>query len=153
MLVRTRPVHPAFDRSFDRVFDQLTRSFPVQARRSPVVDATWQDGAFVLTVDLPGTPADQVDVAVSGRTLTLSVGDGETSWERRVRLGAMLDADQVSATYLDGRLTVTVAASTPVEARRIEVSTTPAAVVTTESTDVAESSDEDQPENGTSDNA
>jgi len=148
MLVRTRPYRPAFsfDRSFDRAFDQLTNSFFVNAARTPIVDASWHDGSLVLAVDLPGTPADQVGVSVSGRTLTVSSKSEHSSWERSLRLGAALDPEQVSASYVDGRLTVTVAAAAQPEARTIEISTT-----APEAIEAAEAP-EGQPENGTSDN-
>jgi HSP20 family molecular chaperone IbpA len=158
MLVRTRPYRPAFtfDRSLDRTFDQLTSSFFTNVKRTPIVDASWHDGSLVLAVDVPGTPSEQVGVAVSGRTLTISVtGEGST-WERSLRLGAALDAEQVSATYVDGRLTVTVAAAAQPAARTIEISTSaPAAIEVAETpADVApEASADAQPENGTSESA
>jgi HSP20 family protein len=149
MLVRTRPYRPAlaFDRSFDRAFDQLTSSFFVNAPRTPVVDASWHDGALVLAVDLPGTPADRVGVSVADRTLTISAKTEHSSWERSLRLGAALDADQVSASYVDGRLTVTVAAAAQPEARTIEISTS-----APEAIEAAAEPGEAQSENGTSDN-
>ncbi|MET0145601.1 MAG: Hsp20 family protein [Ilumatobacteraceae bacterium] len=137
MLARTRPFNPAFDRRVDRAFDELTSSFVASTRRTPVVDATWRDGSLVLTVDLPGTPGDAIAVAVAGRTLTLSVTTPAQTWERSVRLGATLDADAVSASYLDGRLTVTVAAVATAEPRSIEISTRQAAPVVIDS-DTAE---------------
>ena len=149
MLVRTRPYRPSFayDRSFDRTFDQLTSSFFTNVKRTPVVDASWQDGNLVLAVDLPGTPAEHVNVAVSGRTLTIKVADEHSSWERSLRLGAALDAEQVSASYVDGRLTVSVAAAAQPEGRTIEISTSvPAAIEAPEA-------GEAQPENGTSESA
>ncbi|MET0323642.1 MAG: Hsp20/alpha crystallin family protein [Ilumatobacteraceae bacterium] len=154
MLVRTRPFNPAFDRRFDRAFDQLASSFVSgTTRRGPVVDAAWKDGSLVLTVDLPGTPSDAVGVAVAGRTLTLSATTPQLAWERSVRLGAALDAEQVSASYVDGRLTVTVGAVAAAEPRPIEISTTPAPAIQVEATADESVESVDQPENGTSDNA
>jgi len=132
VLVRTRPFHPVFDRSTDRVFDQLSRSLFSTSTRTPAVDAAWNDGSLVLTVDLPGTPAEAVDVSVAGRTLTIAVRSEQLAWERNLRLGATLDPDQVSARHLDGRLTVTVAPVAAAEPRRIEVATEAAAIETTE---------------------
>jgi HSP20 family protein len=149
MLVRTRPYRPAFafDRSLDRAFGQLTSSLFTNVARTPVVDATWHDGNLVLAVDLPGTPADQVGVSVSDRTLTLSAKSEHSTWERSVHLGAALDPAQVSASYADGRLTVTVAAAAQPEARTIEISTSaPAAIEDSKAPEA-----EGQPENGTSD--
>ncbi len=91
----------------------------------------------MLTADFPGTPAEAVDVSVAGRVLTIAVATDELSWKRSVKLGAALDAEQVSARYADGRLTVTVAAvasRSSHAASRSEVATG------------------DQAENGTSDN-
>ncbi len=157
MLVRTRPFNPALDRAFD----QLTSSFLTGARRSeshrslarrtPAVDAAWHDGSLVLTVDLPGTPADAVGVGVAGRTLTVSVNAPDTSWERSVRLGAALDPEQVSANYVDGRLTVTVAPVASAEPRSIAISTEPAAPPAIDTGETTETGD--QPEDATSDNA
>jgi HSP20 family molecular chaperone IbpA len=150
MLVRTRPYRPAFafDRSFDRTFDQLTSSFFTNVKRTPVVDASWQDGNLILAVDLPGTPAEHVAVDVAGRTLTIKVTDEHSSWERSMRLGAALDAEQVSASYVDGRLTVTVAPAAQPEARTIEISTSAPAAIAAES-----EAPEAQPEDGTSESA
>ena len=142
MLIRTRPFNPVLDRPVDRAFDQLTRSLLATTRRTPVVDAAWDEGSLVLTVDLPGTPADAVDVAVAGRTLTISANTADHSWERSLRLGAALDPEQVTATYVDGRLTVTVGAAASAERRRIEIARTPAPTVQAA----------DHPEDGTSDN-
>ena len=156
MLVRTRPFDPAFDRRFDQLASSFVTGTARTARRSPVVDAAWKDGSLVLTADLPGTPGDAVGVAVTGRTLTLSATTPELTWERSVRLGAALDPEQVSATYVDGRLTVTVGAVAAAEPRTIEISTTPApAIEVGVAPDEASGSVEstDQPENGTSDNA
>ena len=117
MLVRTRPS------TFDRTFDQLSRSFFTPAHRTPVVDAAWTDGSLTLTVDLPGTPAEALDVSVADRDLTIKVATDNSSWQRTVRIGTALDADQVVATYVDGRLTVTVAPAATAQPRRIEVAT------------------------------
>jgi HSP20 family molecular chaperone IbpA len=157
MLVRTRPSRPSvafgsFDRSFDRAFEQLTSSFFTSAPRTPVVDAAWRDGDLVLTVDLPGVSAEQVGVSVSGRTLTLSATTEHSSWERSVSIGSALDPEQVSATHVDGRLTVTIGASAKPAARTIEIATTvPAIEAATDSAE--EPVAEDQPEIDTSDNA
>jgi HSP20 family molecular chaperone IbpA len=153
MLVRTRPYRPAFafDRSFDRAFDQLTSSFFTNVKRTPVVDASWRDGSLVLGVDLPGTPAEQVGVSVSGRTLSMSVTSEHNSWERSLRLGAALDPEQVSASYVDGRLTVAVGAAAQPEARTIEISTSAAEAI--EAPEAETAAPEAQPENGTNENA
>ena len=121
MIVRHRTT-PTFD--LDRAFEQLTSSFfDVRRPAGPVVDGTWSDDQYVLTVDLPGVPASAVDVSVTGTTLTIEVVTDELTWKRSLRLGGRLSADKVSAQHVDGRLTVRVGSHAEPEARRIEIDT------------------------------
>lgn len=126
MLVRHRTYTPTFDRSLDRAFEQLTNSF-FEPRRStgPVVDGAWIDEEYVLTVDLPGVPADAVTVEVTGNTLTLGATTEHLDWKRSVRLGERLDPDKVHARHLDGRLTVRIGTVDEPEARTVAIDTTP----------------------------
>ena len=123
---RSYPVVRAFDTSFDRAFEQLTRSFSEPRRRPPAVDASWIDGSLVLTTDLPGVPSEAVTVNVAGRALTIGVRTDDVQWERTVQLGTSVDPEKVSARHLDGRLTVTVGAVDAPEVRTIAIDTTPA---------------------------
>jgi HSP20 family protein len=138
MLVRTRPFNPVFDPRLDRAFDQLTSSFLTPSRRNPLIDAGWTDGTLELTVDLPGVPGEAIDVSVAERTITVKVATEQLSWQRSVRLGTALDPEQVSARYVDGRLTVRVSPAASAEPRRIEVATSGA-------------EEPAQPENGSND--
>ncbi len=150
MLVRTRPFNPrASTARFDRAFDQLTSSFWHRPGARPVVDAAWDDGDLVLTVDLPGTPADAVDVAVAGRTLTLSATTDDHSWERSVRLGAALDPEQVTATLRRRSPDRHRRRRRRRRAPRASRSRPTPAAIERRVRRVAD----DQPENGTSDNA
>jgi HSP20 family protein len=114
------------DRSIDRAFEQITNSF-FETRRSagPVVDGQWHDDQFVITVDLPGVPAEAVSVEVVGDVLSLQATTDTMQWQRTVRLGDRLDPEQVSAHHVDGRLTVRIGTYAEPEARRVEISTTP----------------------------
>ena len=103
-------------------------SFGVSA---PVVTSAWEDGALRLTVDLPGVPRDAVDVSVVGRILSLGVKTENLSWQRRLTLGASLDAEQVTAQYADGRLTVVVGPVAEAQPRRIEIETASAPAIET----------------------
>jgi HSP20 family molecular chaperone IbpA len=128
MLVRHRTFTPTldrtFDRSFDRAFEQLTSSF-FDTRRSnaPVVDGAWIDDEYVLTVDLPGVPAEAVTVEVTGTTLSLGATTESLDWKRSVRIGERLDPDKVRARHLDGRLTVRIGTVDEPEARSIAIDT------------------------------
>lgn len=125
MLVRHRTYTPTFDRSLDRAFEQLTNSF-FDTRRSagPVIDGAWIDEEYVLTVDLPGVPAEAVTVEVTGNTLMLGATTDSLDWKRSVRLGERLDPDKVHARHLDGRLTVRIGTVDEPEARTIAIDTT-----------------------------
>ena len=69
-------------------------------------------------------------------------------------IGSALDPESVSANHVDGRLTVTIGAAAKPAARTIEISTTaPAAIESGEASEAPEAPADDQPENGTSDNA
>ncbi len=127
MIVRHRSPM-SFDRSFDRAFEQLTNSFfDSQRQPGPVVDGAWRDDEYVLTVDLPGVPADVVTVEVAGRTLSLGACTDQMEWQRTLKLGGRLDPEKVSANHVDGRLTVRIGTFDEPEARRISIDTTPVA--------------------------
>lgn len=128
MIVRRFPT--AFDRNIDRhidrTFEQLTNSF-FETRRpaGPVVDGAWRNDEYVLTVDLPGVPADAVSVEITGDTLSLEARTDEMHWQRTLRLGGRLDPDKVNAHHLDGRLTVRIGTYDEPEARKVSIATTP----------------------------
>lgn len=132
MLVRYRT--PDVDHQIDRMFRQMTGSwFDTPRLAGPVVDGAWVDDAYVFTVDLPGVPADAVSVDVAGRTLSISVEHDGMSWQRSLRLGNRLDADQVTAHHVDGRLTVRIGTIADPERRSISISTERPAIETTSS--------------------
>ena len=132
MYLTTSPVfapavrrRPALDTTFDRALTALARSYSDVGHR---VQGSWNDGTYQLTVDLPGTPEEAVGVSVAGRTLTITVaGEGDSSWTRRLRLAQTLDPEQVSARYVNGRLTVSVGATAAPESRTVAIDTTPVA--------------------------
>jgi HSP20 family molecular chaperone IbpA len=90
-------------------------------RTTPAVAGRWADGVYELTADLPGVPQDAVAVSVAGRTLSIDVATDELTWTERIRLPQTLDAEQVSARYVDGRLTVTIAKTAEAEPRSIAI--------------------------------
>ena len=93
-----------------------------------MVSATWNDGTYVLTVDVPGVPEEALSVSVTGRTLVLDVATESLTWTERIRLPHTLDVEATTATYANGRLTVTVPASPEAQPRKVEITVgTPAA--------------------------
>ncbi len=144
MLVRHRTYAPTIDRSFDRAFEQLTNSFfDVRRSAGPVVDGAWNDEEYVLTVDLPGVPAEAVSVEVTGDTLALAAKTDTVEWQRSLRLGSRLDPDKVHARHVDGRLTVRIGTVEEPAARSIAIDTTPPdlAIEATSTDDTDQSTD------------
>lgn len=142
MLVRHRTYTPAFERPIDRAFEQLTNSFFDTVRSTtPVVDGAWIDDDYVLTVDLPGVPAEAVSVEVTGTTLTLGATTDSLDWTRSVRLGSKLDPEKVRAQHVDGRLTVRIGVVDQPEARKVAIETTAPERAITASSEAADTID------------
>ena len=95
-----------------------------------------QDGSYHLEADLPGVDPDSVEVTVEHSTLTIRAertpryGDSEQvivaerpqgSFTRQLSLGEGLDSENLTASYADGVLHVTIPASPKARARRVEI--------------------------------
>jgi HSP20 family molecular chaperone IbpA len=124
MLIVQRPRTAS---QFDRAFQQLANAWFTPPSRAglPDVDAEWNDGTLVLGVDLPGVPRESVSVKVADRTLTIEVdhetGSKSLKWSQAIDLTGTLDPDQVTASYADGRLVVTVPPARKPEARTVSI--------------------------------
>jgi HSP20 family protein len=111
----------------EKMFDRMSRQFDesgVSRLRDVSVDVAERDGDIVVTADLPGYEKSDIDVAVSGRELTIEAersGESEERDEnyirrershRRVSRSLMLPEEVVeaeaSASYKNGVLTVTL---------------------------------------------
>ena len=91
---------------------------------NPVVDVERDDRQYEITVELPGVTMTDVDVEVSGETLTISgtkerkrtTGEGNSqrservygSFQRTFQLPDDADKEKISARFSDGVLTVCV---------------------------------------------
>lgn len=140
--VARTPFDRSLDASFDRVFEQLTSSlFEPRRQAGPTVDGRWQDDHYVLTVDLPGVPAEAVDVEITGDVLSLQATTDSMQWQRTLRLDSRLDPEQVSAHHVDGRLTVRIGTYAEPEARRVTIATTPPPAAIEASDSIAEQPD------------
>ena len=119
-------------------FDRLTnRAFGTDGGALPM-DVVRRGDDLVVRVDLPGVPADRIGLTVENQTLTLSVerhtsySEGEQvllqerfdgTMTRRLRIPDWVDADNVTADYTDGVLTLTLKLAEKARPRRIEVRT------------------------------
>ena len=135
MLLTTRTAWPAYrrsvDRRFDRTFVQLANlafgTGSLERTFGPNVTATWNDGSYVLTLDVPGVPEEALAVSVTGGTLVLDVNTDELTWNQRIRLPQTVDVESTSASYANGRLTVTVPAAPEAQPRKVEITVAAAA--------------------------
>ena len=103
------------------------------------IDLENRDDELVLTADLPGFEADDIDLRVTDRMLELSAAREESTEEesngeyirrerrrrsvsRSIRLPAAVDENAISANYQNGVLTVDMPKREPVEeGTRIEI--------------------------------
>ena len=131
MLMRTDPF-----RDLDR-FAQQVLGTPARPAAMPI-DAHRQGDAFVVEIDLPGVDAGSIDLTVEKTGLTghaarrraggddaeLVVGERpHGTFSRQLFLGESLDADQLTASYSDGVLTLRVPVAEKAKPRRVEIST------------------------------
>ena len=123
---------PFFGSVFDRFFNDSAgtgvSTSVTRGRVSPSVDVLESDESYKLLVDLPGVLKENVSVEVKENVLSITAkhesnaasqddNDGyrvvrserrRADYERRFTLGDTLDAENISAKFENGVLTVTV---------------------------------------------
>jgi HSP20 family protein len=105
---------------------------------APPVDVVENENELMLRLDLPGVDLQEIDIQLTGETLTLR---GERRFERRegegyvhlerpygtfqrsFNLSVPVQADGVRADYKDGVLTVTLPKQEAVKPRKIQIQT------------------------------
>jgi HSP20 family protein len=107
---------------------RVPRSFPMDAYR--------RGDEFLIHLDLPGVDPDTIDVTLEGQSLTITAErrfeqreDDEIivserpqgRFNRELRLGTTVDAENIGATYEGGVLTLTLPVAAQAKPRRIEV--------------------------------
>ena len=127
-------------RDMDRVFNQMARTAASEARSMPM--DLYRDGdEFIVKIDLPGVPAESIDIDIDDRALTVRAErpqqemrtEGENnrwvsrertsgSYARQLTLGAGLNLAEVSADYTDGVLTLTIPVAEEAKPRKVAVS-------------------------------
>jgi len=126
-------------RDIDRLAEQVlgAQAGSARAPRLAPMDLYRSGDHYVVHADLPGVDPGSVDVSVDNGTLTIkaqrtSRTDETVDWIaserftgtylRQLSLGDGVDADNISATYHDGVLTVSIPVAEKAKPRRIEVS-------------------------------
>lgn len=124
-----------WDRFFDEVFRDLSPA--TQADWVPAIDIREEKDKYVVTADLPGLRKEDVEVTFENDVLTIT-GERKVQVEqndsrlhrseryfgrfsRALRFPGDARPDQISATFKDGVLEVTVPKSEEAKARKIQV--------------------------------
>ncbi|HKV73403.1 MAG TPA: Hsp20/alpha crystallin family protein [Gemmatimonadales bacterium] len=139
-----RPAAPTFHSEFDRLFDQFTRAGffgtpdpKFEMLWSPSLDFSETEKEYLVRLEVPGIPRDDLEVNLDGRILTISgrreVAKEESNedffWREReqgrfvrsVNLPASVDPARVNAVCADGVMTVHLPKAEPAVKSRIPV--------------------------------
>jgi len=130
-------VHRDLDSLFNRVFGDTVRSQSVDAF-TPAAELRRDGDTWKVTLALPGISADNIDIAVVGRTLRVR---GERMaeekaepvmseitygpYEREFTLPEEIDAQHVQATYRQGMLELVLPLAEGAKPHRIAVKAAP----------------------------
>lgn len=132
-------------REVGRLFETLEPLQPWRlARQFPAVNLYDAGDRYVLSAQLPGMSAEDLDLTITGETLTVRgerkrpEGISEESyrrqerqtgrWSRTVTLPDRVDSTQVAANFVQGVLTVTLPKAESAKPRHINVSATSTSV-------------------------
>lgn len=130
-------------KAFDpfRDLDRLTQSFFDGSRRGlreMPMDLYRERDHYVLNADLPGIDPSSVDIDVDGQLLTIRAErslpvNEDAKWITRERmsgsflrqlsLGQGIDTDNITASYHNGVLSITIPVSEKAKPRKVEVTT------------------------------
>ena len=134
MLMRTDPF-----RDLDRIAQQLlgTTAAGTWTRPAPMPLDAWREGEeFVVCFDLPGVSPDAIDVDVERDVLTVKAerrpaAPGEAKMEiserplgafsRKLFLGDALDAENITADYDSGVLTLRIPIAERAKPRKVQI--------------------------------
>jgi HSP20 family protein len=127
------------ERQVDRLLEGLPFPFPVIRfeRQYPAVNLYELDAEYLLTAELPGTSADDLELTVSAGVLTLKgtrpaptgVADEQFrrhervwgNWERALSVPERVQEDKVSAEFADGILKIHLPKAAEAKPRQIQV--------------------------------
>jgi HSP20 family protein len=113
-------------------------NLPNRAMRMPAVDVLERAEEIVISVDLPGLTADDVEVTVDKDRLILrgersfeEAAEGESyrrvermfgTFERTFKLSDLADPDRIEARFSNGVMTVIVPKREEIKPRTVEIS-------------------------------
>jgi HSP20 family protein len=116
-------------------FEQVWRTGAI----FPALNVTKVDNSYVVTAEIPGVHADNLDIKVEGDTLTIKgerkpeyLGEGISyhrkertsgTFQRSLTLPSNVEPDEVKANYEDGGLTITLPIAKSAQPKQISVTT------------------------------
>jgi len=120
-----------FVRELDTLFDAW--SFVEGRPFCPAMDVSEEEGSYRVDVDLPGVKPEDVDVTVEGGELVIK-GERKVekkgvhrsertfgSFVRTISVGRSVDSENITATYKDGILSISIPKSKEARAKKIDV--------------------------------
>lgn len=75
-------------------------------RREPLVDVMEEDDAISVTAEVPGVDKKDIDLEITGDTLTIKVDKDERKYYKEVKLPSEVDVDSAKASYHNGILDI-----------------------------------------------
>ena len=120
-------------RELDRLTEQMGAS---QSRRSFPMDAYRRGDRFFVLFDLPGVDSDSIELTVERNVVTVRAERGAPfqdadevivaerthgTYARQIFLGETLDAENVSAEYETGVLTLAIPVAEAAKPRRVQI--------------------------------
>lgn len=135
-----KPGHPleGFRREMDRLFEDVLSGWGVRrAEFLPAVDVHETEAEIVVTAEVPGLKAEEVDISISNDVLTIrgeKKGEREEkgrnyhvversygSFHRSVPLPAAVDSEKATASCKEGVLTVSLPKVEKAKAKKIDI--------------------------------
>ncbi|MDO8137532.1 MAG: Hsp20/alpha crystallin family protein [Candidatus Brocadiales bacterium] len=134
------PSFTALQREMDRLFEDFyRRGGLLRGVWSPAVDVVENNDTIVIRAELPGIEPKDVDISVSGDTLTIKGEKREEkeekgksfyrmercygSFSRSIILPTSVEADKAKADYKNGVLEITLPKTERVKAKKIPIKT------------------------------
>jgi len=129
---------PALREEIDRLLSRFSTGVGELGRvQMPALDLSETDSTLEIRADLPGMKSEDVDIEVSGTTLTIrgerteETEKSEKNWHlverqsgsfsRTITLPCEVQIDQASAEFHDGVLTITLPKSEQTRTRKIQI--------------------------------
>ncbi len=126
-----------FDELFDRFLGRGKRGAKEPAIFEPAIESYFEDDKMVVRADLPGIDPKNVEITVSGDTLTIKGSREEKreekdrnfvfkevsygTFERSINLPDGIKAEDIKASYKDGVLELTAPAPKELTARKVPI--------------------------------